>query len=135
MTSFKHIASFTALAFVLATGIAMAETKLVYDGEGSDKAPRSGLKSNFKPASKEVEAARKKTNLPKMLQFNRLHVPEAAPNLHPTKDGLHDATLESVQNQILPPTDGLKGITKDALVTGSTGSRDLKKVKSPRSRK
>jgi len=101
----------TVMALLSFTGLSYAQQKL-NSGMG-ETFPRSGLKTSFKSASKEVIKAREDTSLPEHLSINRLHKPSAEPHQPPASDGLHDATLDAVQNEILPPAEGMKGLSPD----------------------
>jgi c(7)-type cytochrome triheme protein len=102
------IFSVTLIILLSCAGISHSQQKL-NSGMG-EQFPRSDITSNYKAASKEVIKAREESALPPHLQFNRLHKPSPAPHLSPEDDGLHDASLGSVQNELLPPTEGMKGL-------------------------
>ncbi|MDH3976721.1 MAG: hypothetical protein OEV42_20860 [Deltaproteobacteria bacterium] len=105
---------FFLLVTLLLSPSAFAKQKLAYDVDSKEIAPRSGAVTIVKPVSAEITKARQNTTLAPHLQFNRLHKPEPAPQLSPTADGLHDAALPSVQNELLPPLAGMTGLTKDS---------------------
>jgi len=100
-------------ALVVLTPSAIAQQKLTYDVDEKEIAPRSGAVTIIRPLSAEITKARQNKTLAPHLQFNRLHTPAPAPQLAPLADGLHDAALPSVQNELLPPLAGMKGITRD----------------------
>ena len=109
----KTIFAATVAVALLISGAAYGEQQLAYDPEDDDPAPRSGLKTKYPEPSQEVLRARENKTLPPHLRFNRLHKPKAAPHLAPSLDSLHDASLGSVQKEILPPSVGMKGLSPD----------------------
>ena len=103
--------SVTLVALLSFAGLSYSQQKL-NSGMG-ETFPRSGVKSTFKPASKEVTKAREDTSLPEHLRINRLHKPLPESHQPPVSDGLHDSTLDAVQNEILPPAEGMEGLSPD----------------------
>jgi len=106
-------ASLTFLVLLFLVTPALSQQKLTYDVDAKEIAPRSGAVTTIKPLSAEISKARQNTQLAPHLQFNRLHTPAPAPQMAPATDGLHDAALPSVQNELLAPLAGMTGLTKD----------------------
>lgn len=103
--------SVTVIALLTFVGLSYSQQKL---NSGMGKTfPRSGVKSSSKPASKEVKKAREDTSLPEHLRINRLHKPLPEAHQPPVSDGLHDASLDAVQNEILAPAEGMEGLSPD----------------------
>ncbi len=107
------IRCFLLLAFSLSSGPGFAEQQLVYWPEDDGKAPREEVTVDIKAVSQAITDARNDSSLPELLRFNRLHKPKPEPQLHQTDDGLHDASLSSVQNELLPPKAGMAGLSPD----------------------
>lgn len=109
----KSMFTATIAVAMLINSAAYGEQQLSYDPADGDPAPRSGLKTKYPDPSKEVFKARENKDLPPHLRFNRLLKPKPAPHLAPSSDGLHDASLGSVQKEILQPDVGMKGLSPD----------------------